>query len=106
MGRILEKEGLALKMVSDEEEGIKSIEEKPPKMVIASLSGKETERENLLNAIKGNQKWNKCPIILVVGRELNSNEMAALGKNIKRVFHKGNFSKLDLLGEIKKYVNC
>ena len=84
------------------EEGLSKVSEIRPDLIILDLMMPEVDGFEVIHHLKKTEKTKDIPIIIVSAKELTQEEIEYLNDNIERIIRKGNFTKEDLLKDIKR----
>jgi len=83
------------------EEGLSRVNESRPDLIFLDLMMPEVDGFEVIRHLKKSEKTKDIPIIIVSARDLTQEEVKYLSDNIERIIRKGNFTKDDLLKDIK-----
>jgi signal transduction histidine kinase/DNA-binding NarL/FixJ family response regulator len=84
------------------EEGLSRVNESRPDLIFLDLMMPEVDGFEVIRHLKKSEQTKDIPIIIVSAKELTQEEVEYLSDNIERIMRKGNFTKEDLLRDIKR----
>jgi len=84
------------------EEGLSMVNESRPDLIFLDLMMPEVDGFEVIRHLKKSEQTKDIPIIIVSAKELTQEEVEYLSDNIERIMRKGNFTKEDLLRDIKR----
>jgi len=84
------------------EEGLSRVNESRPDLIFLDLMMPEVDGFEVIRHLKKSEKTKDIPIIIAAAKELTQEEAEYLSDNIERIIRKGNFTKEDLLRDIKR----
>ncbi|MBI5894144.1 MAG: response regulator, partial [Deltaproteobacteria bacterium] len=102
IGSILEKQGFGVLKAVGGEEGIKLAIEKEPDIIILDLMMPEVSGFDVVENLKKHPIAKDIPIIIFTAKDMTKDDKARLGDSINNILEKTDFSKDNLLNEIKK----
>jgi DNA-binding response OmpR family regulator len=84
------------------EEGLSRVKESRPDLIILDLMMPEVDGFEVIRHLKKSEETKDIPIIIVSAKKLTQEEIECLNSNIEKIIRKGDFSKEDLLKDIKR----
>jgi len=84
------------------EEGLLRVKESRPDLIILDLMMPEVDGFEVIRHLKKSEETKEIPIIIVSAKKLTQGEIGYLNNNIEKIIRKGDFSKEDLLKDIKR----
>ena len=84
------------------EEALSRIKESRPDLIILDLMMPEIDGFEVIRYLKKSEETKEIPIIIVSAKKLTQEEIKYLNCNIEKIIRKGDFSKEDLLKDIKR----
>jgi len=84
------------------EEGLLSVKENRPDLILLDLMMPDTDGFEVIRQLKKSHETKTIPIIIVSAKKLNQEEVTFLNENIEKIIKKGNFTREELLDDIKK----
>ena len=84
------------------EEGLSRVNESRPDLIFLDLMMPDMDGFEVIRHLKKSEKTKGIPIIIVSAKELTQEEIEYLSNSIKGIIRKGNFTKEDLLRDIKR----
>jgi CheY-like chemotaxis protein len=98
---LTEKEFNVLSVYGGKEAIDVAFKEKPD-VIILDLMMPETSGFEVINALKSNLDTIDIPIIVCTAKDLDSNDVKELSRNVSSIIHKGMFTQEELLSCIKQ----
>ncbi|GJL79854.1 MAG: hypothetical protein NPINA01_28430 [Nitrospinaceae bacterium] len=98
--RVLRREGFQVLEAVDGNVARNMMETENPGLLILDLILPDFNGYDLLAEISQNVRWQHIPIIVITAKELSSEELKELKKEVDCIFQKGNYSRTDLLKQI------
>lgn len=84
------------------EEGLSRVKESRPDLIILDLMMPEVDGFEVIGQLKKAQETSNIPIIIVSAKELTEEEVEFLNSNIEKIMRKDDFSKENLLRDVKR----
>ena len=84
------------------EEGLSRVKESRPDLIILDLMMPEVDGFEVIRNLKKSEETKEIPIIIVSAKKLTQEEIEYLNNNIEKIIRKGDFSKEELLEDIKR----
>jgi signal transduction histidine kinase/DNA-binding response OmpR family regulator len=98
---MIEESGYEIHTATNGREALDQITEARPDAIILDLMLPEMDGFEVVHRLSLNPEWRSIPVILLTARDLSHEERRALDIGTARIIQKGNFSRDELLGEIR-----
>jgi len=85
-------------------EALSKLEERPnaPQLIILDLMMPEVDGFELLEMLRTREDWRKIPVLVTTARSLTEMDRSRLRGQVERVLQKGDYTRDDLMREIKE----
>ncbi|MBI4389629.1 MAG: response regulator [Nitrospinae bacterium] len=103
MVRVLNKSGWAVSHAANGQEAFDCIQHSAPKLILLDLKLPIMDGFEFLSQIRRAEKWRSIPILVLTSKELNQEERLRLSEYSDGVLMKGNYSKEDLVNQIRRF---
>jgi len=98
---MIEESGYEITTAVNGREALEAISRQRPDAIILDLMLPEMDGFEVVHRMSLNADWRKIPVILLTARDLSHEERRALDISAARIIQKGNFSRDELLAEIR-----
>jgi signal transduction histidine kinase/DNA-binding response OmpR family regulator len=98
---MIEDSGYEIRTATDGRQALDQITEARPDAIVLDLMLPEMDGFEVVHRLSLNPEWRSIPVILLTARDLSHEERRALDIGTARIIQKGNFSRDELLGEIR-----
>ena len=85
-------------------DGLSRVKENRPDLIILDLMMPEVDGFEVIRNLKKSEETKDIPIIIVSAKKLTQEEIEYLNNNIEKIIRKGDFSKEELLEDIKRFL--
>ncbi len=85
-------------------DGLSRVKEGRPDLIILDLMMPEVDGFEVIRNLKKSEETKDIPIIIVSAKKLTQEEIEYLNNNIEKIIRKGDFSKEELLEDIKRFL--
>lgn len=100
--RMLEGEGWEVRQASDAQQALEHLSLEAPCMVVLDLMLPGMDGFQLLAHLSEHPTWSRLPVVVVTARDLTPEDRERLATpQVRRIFHKGAFSRDELMGSIR-----
>jgi PAS domain S-box-containing protein len=105
--RTLEGDGWSVAEAANGLEALACVERSRPGLILLDLMMPQMDGFEFLAELRRHEEWRSIPVVVVTARDLSAedrmflNGSMMLGGCVKRVLHKGGFSRDDLLREVR-----
>ena len=98
---MIEQSGYEITTAVNGREALEAISRQRPDAIILDLMLPEMDGFEVVHRMSLNADWRNIPVILLTARDLSHEERRALDISTARIIQKGNFSRDELLAEIR-----
>jgi PAS domain S-box-containing protein len=105
--RMLESDGWSVVEAANGREALGCLEKGCPGLIVLDLMMPEMDGFEFLRELQQHAEWRSIPIVVVTARDLTAEDRMFLNGSmmltgcVRRVFHKGGFTREDLLREVR-----
>lgn len=99
--RVLTRDGWRTVEAEDGIDAIKVLEKEIPSLILLDLVLPTMDGFDFISRLRKNGRWQSIPIIVLTAKELSQKEKGLLQGEVERVFHKGDYTRSQLLEEIR-----
>jgi CheY-like chemotaxis protein len=104
MRRTLEREGWEVTEAENGQAGLTALERSQPELIVLDLLMPGMDGFQFVEAIRRNESWRSIPVVVVTAKDLNEMDLQRLNGYVEGVLQKGEYSREDLLAEVKNWV--
>jgi CheY-like chemotaxis protein len=101
MRRVLERDGWSVTDSANGEEGLLALDSGIPEIIVLDLLMPKMDGFQFLSAIEDREDMADVPIIVVTAKDLTERDKSQLTDQVKRVLEKGQYSRDQLLDEVR-----
>jgi CheY-like chemotaxis protein len=98
--RTLQKAGWTVAEAANGSEAIEALERARPALVLLDLMMPGMDGFEVLERLRGNEKWREVPVIIVTAKDLTSDDIDRLNGRVVKVLQKGTYQRRDLVRDI------
>ena len=102
LGDVMEKEGFVVLRAANGEDGIALAIERDPDLIILDLMMPRVSGFDVVDQLKQHPIAKDIPIIIFTAKDISAPDKTKLGNSVANIIKKADFSKGNLLNEIKK----
>lgn len=102
---MIEDSGYEIQTARSGREALDEIARARPDLIILDLMLPEMDGFEVVHRLSVNVEWRMIPVLLLTARDLSHEERRALDISVSRIIQKGNFSRDELLAEIRLLVD-
>ncbi len=99
--RALERDGWLVREATNGREALRLMEEEAPDLVVLDLMMPEMDGFEFVSKLRTSDSGQRIPVVVVTAKELTEEDRARLSGHVSRVFHKGSFTREELIGELR-----
>ncbi|MBI4384692.1 MAG: response regulator [Nitrospinae bacterium] len=103
MIRVLNKSGWAISHAANGHEALDCMRSSAPKLILLDLKMPIMDGFEFLSQVRRAEEWRSIPILVLTSKELNQEERLRLSEYSDGVLLKGNYSKEDLVNQIRRF---
>ena len=101
---ILEESGYEVETARDGRAALEVISQNRPDAIVLDLMLPEMDGFEVVHRLHVNADWRDTPVILLTARDLSHEERRALDTGTTRILQKGNFTRDELLAELRQAI--
>ncbi len=90
---------------SDGAEALEQLEKATPALVVLDLMMPGIDGFEVLERMRGEERWRHIPVLVFTAMDLNHHERARLEQRVAQVVHKGGSAKQELLAQVRQLVD-
>ena len=102
--RVLEKEGWTVREAENGRAGLHAVAESKPAVILLDLMMPVMNGFDFIRELRKNKDWQDIPVIILTAKDLTIDDRDALKGNVERVLQKGDYSREQLLGQVRELV--
>ena len=104
LSALLTKKGWQIRMAINGAEGLESVKEITPDLILLDLMMPEVDGFEFLKTLRTEEQWRGIPVVVLTARNLSETERNALASDAQNVLQKGAYDKDYLLEQIRLLV--
>jgi PAS domain S-box-containing protein len=102
--RTLERHGWAVSEAGNGKAALERVSENTPGLILLDLMMPEMDGFEFLAELRQHDKWQHVPVVVLTSKDLTYEERAILSGKVERILQKGNYTRANLLREVRKIV--
>ena len=100
--RALERDGWAVSEAENGRRGLLSVARHVPDLIVLDLMMPEMDGFEFVAELRKSESGRRIPVVVVTAKEIGSEERRRLDGQVRRVLHKGSFSREELSSELRR----
>jgi signal transduction histidine kinase/CheY-like chemotaxis protein len=100
--RTLERDGWVVWEAENGRAGLDAVRRQAPDLVLLDLMMPEMDGFEFVSRLRRTEAGRRIPVVVVTAREITAEDRARLGGHVRHVFHKGSFTREELIAELKR----
>jgi signal transduction histidine kinase/DNA-binding response OmpR family regulator len=100
--RALERDGWAVSEAENGRRALQCIARQVPDLVLLDLMMPEMDGFEFVAELRKSESGRRIPVVVVTARELSAEDRERLKGDVRRVLHKGSFSREELTAELRR----
>jgi signal transduction histidine kinase/DNA-binding response OmpR family regulator len=100
--RALERDGWAVSEAENGRRGLQSIARQVPDLIVLDLLMPEMDGFEFVAELRKSESGRSIPVVVVTAKDLGEEERRRLNGHVRRVLHKGSFSRDELSSELRR----
>jgi signal transduction histidine kinase/DNA-binding response OmpR family regulator len=100
--RALERDGWAVSEAENGRRGLLSVARSVPDVIVLDLMMPEMDGFQFVAELRRSESGRKIPIVVVTAKEITDEDQRRLNGQVRRVLHKGSFSREELSSELRR----
>jgi signal transduction histidine kinase/CheY-like chemotaxis protein len=102
--RMLLQSGWETRTAVNGRAAIAAIQAEPPQLILLDLMMPEMDGFEVIKLVRGNPDWEPIPIVVITAMDLQTLEQTRIATQVQNIFHKGKYSKRELLTEVDEHM--
>jgi CheY-like chemotaxis protein len=108
---VLEKDGWEVQEAENGRAALECVKARQPALILLDLMMPEMDGFEFIAELRQNPEWKTIPVVVITAKELTREDRLFLNGSlllsgcVKRVLHKGKFSRDELLREVRNLVS-
>ena len=99
--RTLEGDGWQVTEAHNGRAALSAVASKVPDLILLDLMMPEMDGFEFVSELRRNEAWRRVPVVVVTAKDLSRDDRERLDGYVRRIFQKGNFSRDELIREIR-----
>jgi signal transduction histidine kinase/DNA-binding response OmpR family regulator len=100
--RALERDGWAVSEAENGRRGLMSVARHVPDVIVLDLMMPEMDGFQFVAELRRSESGRRIPIVVVTAKEITDEDQRRLNGQVRRVLHKGSFSREELSSELRR----
>jgi signal transduction histidine kinase/CheY-like chemotaxis protein len=100
--RALERDGWIVTEAENGKGGLESIARAAPDLVVLDLMMPEMDGFEFVSELRKTEAGRRIPVVVVTAKEITAEDRQRLNGQVRRIFHKGSFSREELTAELRR----
>ena len=100
--RALERDGWAVSEAENGRRGLESVAREVPDLIVLDLMMPEMDGFEFVAELRKSESGRKIPVVVVTAKEITEQDRERLNGQVRRVLHKGSFSREELSSELRR----
>ena len=100
--RALERDGWAVSEAENGRRGLLSVARHVPDLIVLDLMMPEMDGFEFVAELRKSESGRRIPVVVVTAKEIGAEERRRLDGQVRRVLHKGSFSREELSSELRR----
>ena len=100
--RALERDGWSVSEADNGRRGLLSVARQVPDLIVLDLMMPEMDGFEFVAELRKSESGRRIPVVVVTAKELTEEDRRRLNGQVRRVLHKGSFSREELSSELRR----
>jgi CheY-like chemotaxis protein len=100
--RALERDGWIVFEADNGRSALESLKEAVPDLIVLDLMMPEMDGFQFVAELRRTESGRRIPVVVVTAKEITAEDHARLDGHVRRIFHKGSFSREELTAELRR----
>jgi CheY-like chemotaxis protein len=100
--RALEQNGWLVREAANGRVALDALKREVPDIVVLDLMMPEMDGFEFVSELRQLDSGRHLPVVVVTARELTAEDRARLSGQVSRIFHKGSFTREELVAELRR----
>jgi signal transduction histidine kinase/CheY-like chemotaxis protein len=104
--RSLEKDGWIVSEAENGRVALASLAQAVPDLIVLDLMMPEMDGFQFVSELRRTEAGRRIPVVVVTAKEITAEDRERLNGQVRRIFHKGSFSREELTAEIRRALDA
>jgi signal transduction histidine kinase/CheY-like chemotaxis protein len=100
--RSLERDGWSVNEADNGRRGLQSVARQVPDLIVLDLMMPEMDGFEFVAELRKSESGRRIPVVVVTAKEITEEDRRRLNGQVRRVLHKGSFSREELSSELRR----
>jgi signal transduction histidine kinase/DNA-binding response OmpR family regulator len=100
--RVLERDGWIVSEAENGRVALESLAHAAPDLIILDLMMPEMDGFQFVSELRRSEAGRRIPVVVMTAKEITAEDHRRLNGQVRRIFHKGSFSREELTAEIRR----
>ena len=100
--RTLERDGWVVSEADNGRRGLQSVARQVPDLILLDLMMPEMDGFEFVAELRKSESGRRIPVVVVTAKEISEEDRRRLNGHVRRVLHKGSFSREELSSELRR----
>jgi CheY-like chemotaxis protein len=100
--RALERDGWIVFEADNGRSALESLKRAAPDLIVLDLMMPEMDGFEFVAELRRSESGRRIPVVVVTAKEITAEDRARLNGQVRRIFHKGSFSREELTAELRR----
>jgi len=104
--RALERDGWIVAEAENGRVALDSLARAMPDLIVLDLTMPEMDGFQFVSELRKTESGRRVPVVVVTAKEITVEDRERLDGQVRRIFHKGSFSRDELTAEIRRALDA
>jgi signal transduction histidine kinase/CheY-like chemotaxis protein len=104
--RALERDGWIVSEADNGKSALESLKRAVPDLIVLDLMMPEMDGFEFVAELRRTESGRRIPVVVVTAKEITAEDRARLNGQVRRIFHKGSFSREELTAELRRALDA
>jgi CheY-like chemotaxis protein len=104
--RALERDGWIVSEADNGRRALESLARSAPDLILLDLMMPEMDGFEFVAELRRTESGRRIPVVVVTAKEITAEDRARLNGQVRRIFHKGSFSREELTAELRRVLDA
>jgi CheY-like chemotaxis protein len=100
--RALERDGWLVREAENGRAALDQVAREVPDLVVLDLMMPKMDGFEFVSELRRSERGREVPVVVVTAKEVTADDRARLSGQVSRIFHKGSFTREELVGELRR----
>jgi CheY-like chemotaxis protein len=100
--RTLERDGWIVFEADNGRSALESLKRAAPDLIVLDLMMPEMDGFEFVAELRRTESGRRIPVVVVTAKEITAEDRARLNGHVRKIFHKGSFSREELTAELRR----